>query len=374
MTGGGERERRAEPGRTAPHHGDAPATSGRRRALGTGEDVVADPALEPADVDGTVVGPAVARRHARRRADPPAHRREGLRAEEHLGRRLDVAGGQGLDEPDDVVARRAAGVARGGVRAVERHLGAPRAGPQRRGDVPDVLGDPDHARREGRAPDGRSVPGVGLPHLDGLPGLPGGGQVALEPLHREGPLDGVPGEPHGPGVGSGQRRVDDDDGAGSDAVAARDGGGVDGGEAEVAVPVGERVEPARRVEQDHRTRLGPLEHVVAEEPGVEDDQVVRPVDLVVVADGNRVDPGEGADGRAGSLRAVVSEGLHVEPLLRVDGGDELRAGDSALAAAPVDAHLERKGDPGRQRPATRLGHAHRLLPWMGTVAQPCGTR
>ena len=352
--------------------GPLPTTATRRgRAAGAGRpcrggDVVADPALQPADLDRAVVGAPVARRHAGGGADPPAHRRERLGPEEHLGGRLDASPGERLDEAHHVVPGRAAGVAGRGVGPVVRHLGAPRSGLERRGEVGDVLGDADHAGGRGARRTGASVPVVGLPHQDRVPGLPRGGEIALEPLRGEGPLHRVPGQPHGPGVGAEQRGVDDDDRARPDAVAARDGGGVHGGEAEVAVPVGEGLEPARRVEEHHRPRLGPLEHVVAEEGGVEDDQVVRPVDLVAVADGNRVHAGEGADGRSGPLRAVVAEGLGVEPLLRVDGGDELGAGDAALAAAPVDAHLEREGDPGRQGPATRLGHAHRLLPSTAT--------
>jgi len=75
---------------------------------------------------------------------------------------------------------------------------------------------------------------------------------------------------------------------------------------------------------------------------VEHDEVIGPVDLVVVEDGRPVDAGIGLHRGAGALAAVVAEGLHRKAHLGVERRDELGAGDAALAAASVHAHFERQ--------------------------------
>ena len=108
---------------------------------------------------------------------------------------------------------------------------------------------------------------------------------------------------------------------------------------ELAEP--ELVEAARGVDQDVAVRAEPAEEVdLVQQRRVLDDQRVGLGDRLARADRAVVDAAEGDDRRAGALRAEARERLRVAAL--VEGGDREQLGgrDDALAAAPVDAHLE----------------------------------
>ena len=76
-----------------------------------------------------------------------------------------------------------------------------------------------------------------------------------------------------------------------------------------------------------------------------DDQRVRLGDRFAGPDRRVAEAAEGDDGGAGALRAEARERLGVAAL--VEGGDreQLGGGDHSLAAAAMDAHLERRPQP-----------------------------
>ena len=125
-----------------------------------------------------------------------------------------------------------------------------------------------------------------------------------------------------------------------------------------------------RVQEQQRPRRGALQDLRAHQPFVEHDQMIGFVDLVAVGDGRTIDPRVGLYRRAGPFAAVIAEGLHRKSHLGEQHRDELGAGDAALAAAAVNAHLQRQDQAGRKSAGRRCGRilgVHQVSRFKGAV-------
>ena len=136
-------------------------------------------------------------------------------------------------------------------------------------------------------------------------------------------------------VGAGDRRVHDHDGTRADAVSPCDRRRVDDREAVVLETPVEAREVVGAVQQQAAALAQPLQHEIAEQGRVEHEQVIGVVDLVPIRDRLVSDAGVGTNRRTRALTRIVPEGLDALAQLRVDGGEDLRAGDATLAAAAM---------------------------------------
>jgi hypothetical protein len=333
----------SKPGRAAADHRKAATqVGGLRSRLMCG--MVADPAFQAADIHRAVENQSIAGCHAGRRTDPAAHGRQRLGAQQDRSGRVGAIPPQGLDETDHVVPRRTGEVAGCGLLTIKRRLVAPGAGLEVGREVLAMLADGGDRRRY-RGPDrgSRLRTGNRVPHLHPLKGVFCRRQVLAQAQRRKSLVERGQRHAEQARVGADHGGVDDDDGTAADAVFARDRGGIDHAEAEVAVLTRIAVETAMGVEQQHPARHRAGQNQRAHQPFVEHDQVVGAVDLVVVVDRQAVDAGIGLDRRTGAFAAVVAEGLHLHAHPGIEQGDQFGAGDAALAAAAMDTHFEGQG-------------------------------
>ncbi len=278
--------------------------------------LVRHPALQGADVHRAVVLGPVAALHAGRRTDPAADPGQGRAAGEHRAGGLGTFPDHGLDEADAVVAGGTPGVAGREVLGVDGHLGPPGTGLQARGQPFPELLEGQHLDRRRRVPVPQGDPvlrprQLGDPHL--LPGLPGGGDVAPEaegPVHLLEELRRQLPDAH---VGAGDGGVDDDHRAGADAVPPGDGRGVDRGDTVPRQEFLEGLRWLRRVEEHQAVRPQAGQDLPAHQGRVQDQDLVRLVDLVPVLDGRIGNPGVGPDRGTAALTGVVPEGLDALP-------------------------------------------------------------
>jgi len=307
--------------------------------------VIPDPAFQAADIHRAIEYRTVAGAHAGCRADAAAYGRQRLGAQQDRRRRIDAMLPQSLDETDHVVPGGTGEVAGCGLLAIQRRLVAPGARLEVGREVQAVFADGnDGRRRRGLGRYGSSPHAGGrVAHLHPLEGVFGCRQVLVQAQRGKCLVQCRQRNTEQAGIGADHGGVDDDDRTAADAVFACYCGGVDHAEAEVCVLAGIAVESAMGIQQQDPARHGTGEDQRAHQAFVEHDQVVGPVDLVVVVDRQAVDAGVGLHRCAGTFAAVVAEGLHLHAHPGIQQGDQLGAGDTTLAATAMDAHFEWQG-------------------------------
>ena len=143
--------------------------------------------------------------------------------------------------------------------------------------------------------------------------------------------------------GSEDRGVHDRQGLRSQPVVHGDRRCVDGRHVASGKDVREGLRRQRAVEHDASLGVHPLGRFRRDESGVQHDHVARLADGIVLGDLLVVDAHVRLDRRAGALRAVAAEGLHVLAVQEVGGRDQFGQRHAAASAAAVDRDLDHRG-------------------------------